>query len=34
MAFSMSVAERTVYLSIGTDTLSGVVTRVPLTAGA
>ena len=34
MSFSMSVAERTVYLSIGTDTLSGVVTRVPLTAGA
>ena len=33
MAFSMSVAERTVYLSIGTDTLSGVIVRLPLIPG-
>jgi uncharacterized protein YaeQ len=30
MAFSMSVAERTVYLSIDTVTLSGAIARVPL----
>ena len=30
MAFSMSVAEQTVYLSIGAETLSGVIARLPL----
>jgi uncharacterized protein YaeQ len=30
MAFSMSVAEQTVYLSIGNETLSGVIARLPL----
>ena len=30
MAFSMSVAEQTVYLSIGAETLTGVITRLPL----
>jgi uncharacterized protein YaeQ len=30
MAFSMSVAEQTIYLSIGAETLSGVITRLPL----
>ena len=34
MAFSTSVAERTVYLSIGTDTISGVIVRLPLVSGA
>src|SRR5207302_2716804 len=29
-AFSMSVAEQTVYVSIGSETLTGVITRVPL----
>jgi uncharacterized protein YaeQ len=30
LAFSMSVAERTVYISIGDATLSGVIARLPL----
>jgi uncharacterized protein YaeQ len=30
MAFSMSVAEQTIYLSIGAETLSGVIARLPL----
>ena len=30
MAFSISVAEQTVYLSIGAETLSGVIARLPL----
>jgi uncharacterized protein YaeQ len=30
MAFSMSVAEQTVYVSIGAETLSGVIARLPL----
>ncbi len=34
MAFAMSVAEQTVFVSIGSDTLTGVITRIPLAAGA
>lgn len=34
MAFSMSVAEQTVYVSIGAHTLTGVITRMPLPSGA
>ena len=30
MAFSISVAEQTIYLSIGAETLSGVIARLPL----
>ena len=30
MAFSVSVAEQTVYLSIGAETMTGVITRLPL----
>jgi uncharacterized protein YaeQ len=33
MAFSMSVAEQTVYVSIGDETLTGVIARVPFPAG-
>jgi uncharacterized protein YaeQ len=34
MAFSMSVAERTVYVSIGAETLTGVIARMPLVPAA
>jgi hypothetical protein len=30
MAFSVSVAEQTVYLSIDAETMTGVITRLPL----
>jgi len=33
MAFSMLVAEQTVYVSIGDETLTGVIARVPFPAG-
>lgn len=34
MGFTMSVAEQTVYLSIGSETLSGVIARIPLVPAA
>jgi uncharacterized protein YaeQ len=34
MAFSVSIAEKTLYLSIGADTITGVIERKPLTPSA